>query len=207
MLAMALNPFGVRSLVGLMKLPAALLTRPCSGPLSSQMRWTIASTAAASRMSTACVRTFPPRDFAVSSSTPPRRPQIQSSAPSSTYLAAISLPRPVPPPVMRMRLPLRRPSLNMRAPGGGSSHSKSSHRDIDEARFAQLPDAQRLPRLRSEPLVPGAVESFQVGKQRACGKQVRLARAECPEQLVDLLQDLLRARRACLCVEHGAAFS
>src|SRR6185436_342744 len=128
MLAMALNPFGVRSLVGLMKLPAALLTRPCSGPLSSQMRWTIASTAAASRMSTACVRTFPPRDFAVSSSTPPRRPQIHSSAPSSRYLAAISLPRPVPPPVMRMRLPLSSPSLNMRAPWGGSGHFKSFRR-------------------------------------------------------------------------------
>ena len=32
MLAMALKPFGVRSLVGLMKLPAALLTRPGERP-------------------------------------------------------------------------------------------------------------------------------------------------------------------------------
>src|SRR5512134_1767044 len=128
MFAMALKPLGVRSLVGLMKLPAALLTSPVSGPLSSQMRCTIASTAAASRMSTECVLTFPPRDLAVSSSTPPRRPQIHSSAPSSTYLAAISLPRPVPPPVMRMRLPLSSPSLNMRAPWGGSGHSKSFRR-------------------------------------------------------------------------------
>src|SRR5688572_17322576 len=112
MLAMALKPFGVRSLVGLTKFPAALLTRPCNGPLSSQIRCTIASTAAASRMSIAWVFTFPPRDLAVSSSTPPRRPQIQSSAPSSTYLAAISLPRPVPPPVMRIRLPFRRSGLN-----------------------------------------------------------------------------------------------
>src|SRR6266850_2152636 len=54
MLAMALKPFGVRSFVGLMKLPAALLTRP------------------------------------------------------------------VPPPVTRMRLPLRRSSLNMRAPRVGA---------------------------------------------------------------------------------------
>src|SRR5918994_479086 len=128
MLAMALNPLGERSLVGLMKLPAALFTSPVSGPLSSQIRCTIASTAAASRISTACVLTFPPRDFAACSSTPPRRPQIQSSGPSSTYLAAISLPRPVPPPVIRMRLPLSSPSLNMRAPWGGSGHSKTFRR-------------------------------------------------------------------------------
>src|ERR1700757_4525609 len=60
MLAMALKPFGVRSFVGLMKLPAALLTSPLSGPLSFQIRCTIASAAAASRMSTECVRTRPP---------------------------------------------------------------------------------------------------------------------------------------------------
>src|SRR5688572_9830459 len=205
MLAMALKPFGERSFVGLMKLPAALLTSPVSGPLSSQIRCTIASTAAASRMSTGWVLTLPPRDLAVSSRTPPRLPQSQSSAPSSTYFAAISLPRPVPPPVTRMRLPLRRPSLNMRAPGGGSPHSKSSHRDVDD--FAPLPDAQRPPRLRSEPLVPGVVETFQIGKQHARGEQVRLARAQRPEQLVDLVQDLFRARSARLRVEHGAAFA
>src|SRR5439155_6143094 len=123
-LAMALKPFGVRSFVGLMKLPAALLTRPVSGPPSSQILCTMASTAAASRISTDCVRTRPPcfaiSSFAVSSSTPPRRPASQSSAPSARYLAAISLPRPVPPPVTRMRLPLRRFSLNMRAPGEGA---------------------------------------------------------------------------------------
>src|SRR5687768_1762347 len=70
---------------------------------------------------------FEESSLAVSSSTPPRRPQIHTSAPSSTYFAAISFPRPVPPPVMRMRLPFRRPSLNMRAPGGGSPHSKRSY--------------------------------------------------------------------------------
>src|ERR1043165_2428853 len=78
MFATALKPFGLRSLVGLMKLPAALLTSPVSGPLSSQMRCTIASTAAASRMSTAWVLTVPPyweaRSLAVLSSTAPRRP-------------------------------------------------------------------------------------------------------------------------------------
>jgi len=112
MFAMALKPFGERSLVGLMKLPAALFTRPVRGPLSSQMRCTMASTAAASRMSTAWVFTLPPKDLAVSSSTPPRRPQIHTSAPSSTYFATISFPMPVPPPVTRMRLPFRRPGLN-----------------------------------------------------------------------------------------------
>ncbi len=61
MFAMALKPFGVRSFVGLMKFPAALLTSPVSGPASSQMRWTIASTAAASRMSTEWVLTLPPK--------------------------------------------------------------------------------------------------------------------------------------------------
>src|SRR2546422_600938 len=129
MLAIALKPLGVRPLVGLMKLPAALLTRRVSGPLSSQMRCTIASPAAASRISTEWVRTTPPRpatsSFAVLSSTAPRRPQSQSSAPSSRYLAAISLPSPVPPPVMRMRLPLRRSFLNMRASREGSPHFKS----------------------------------------------------------------------------------
>src|SRR5919106_2119475 len=149
MLAIALNPFGERSLVGLMKLPAALFTSPVSGPLSSQMRCTIASTAAASRISTAWVLTFPPSDFAVSSRTPPRRPQIQSSAPSSTYLAAISLPRPVPPPVMRMRLPLSSPSLNMRAPWGGSGHSTADAlwRSGTNEKAGQRGDEQLVDRL------------------------------------------------------------
>src|SRR5437660_6271459 len=141
MLAIALKPFGVRSLVGLMKLPAALLTRPVSGPLSSQMRCTIASTAAASRMSTAWVRTPPPprpasSSFAVFSSTAARRPQSQSSAPRARYLAAISLPRPVPPPVTRMRLPLRRPSLNMGAP---SPRQRSAYSNCSDQRRDEPP--------------------------------------------------------------------
>src|SRR6185436_7209089 len=131
MLAMALKPFGERSFVGLMKLPAALLTSPESGPDSSQIRCTIASTACASRMSTEWVLTVPPclavSSLAVASRTGPRRPQIHTSAPSSRYFVAISLPRPVPPPVTRMRLPLSSPSLNMRAPAFApcwSAHSK-----------------------------------------------------------------------------------
>src|SRR5687768_13006871 len=79
---------------------------------------------------------FEESSLAVSSSTPPRRPQIHTSAPSSTYFAAISFPRPVPPPVMRMRLPFRRPSLNMRAPGGGSPHSKRSYSTTAASRMA-----------------------------------------------------------------------
>src|SRR3954471_2072209 len=130
MLAIALKPFGERSFVGLMKFPAALLTSPLRGPDSSQMRWTIASTACASRMSIACVRTLPPSSFAVCSRTAPRRPAIQTSAPRATYLAAISRPRPVPPPVTRMRLPLRRPSLNMCAP---RSRAHSKRREVRKA--------------------------------------------------------------------------
>src|SRR3972149_3354082 len=38
------------------------------------------------------------------------------SAPSSRYLSAISRPRPVPPPVTRMRLPLNNPGWNMMGP-------------------------------------------------------------------------------------------
>src|SRR6185436_4839668 len=131
MLAMALKPFGERSFVGLMKLPAALLTSPVSGPDSSQMRWIIASTACASRMSTEWVLTFLPSSFAVASRTAPRRPQIHTSAPSWTYFAAISLPRPVPPPVTRMRLPLSRPSLNMRAPRVRADFKRGEQRQAD----------------------------------------------------------------------------
>src|SRR5487761_2012902 len=38
------------------------------------------------------------------------------SAPSSRYLSTISRPRPVPPPVTRMRLPLNNPGWNMMCP-------------------------------------------------------------------------------------------
>src|SRR5258705_3392408 len=152
--AMALKPFGERSLVGLMKLPAALLTSPESGPDSSQIRCTIASTACASRMSTEWVFTLPPKEFirerAVSSRTGPRRPQIQTSAPSVRYFAAISLPRPVPPPVTRMRLPLSSPSLNMRAPRL-RAHSKGC-----ELRQADRQHEQRYADRREQRVALGA---------------------------------------------------
>src|SRR5882724_9309284 len=114
---MASNPREERSSVREMKFPAALLTRPVSGPPSSQIDCTIASTAAASRMSTVRVFTelscLPVSSSAVFSSVAARRPQMKISAPSSRYFAAISRPRPVPPPVTRMRLPLSRSFLNM----------------------------------------------------------------------------------------------
>src|SRR3954469_16539554 len=150
MLAIALKPFGVRSLVGLMKLPAALLTSPVSGPDSSQIRCTIASTACASRMSTGWVFTLPPSERAVSSRTPPRRPQIQTSAPSWTYFAAISLPRPVPPPVTRMRLPLSRPSLNMRAPAFVACLSAHSKRREERQADREAKQGHADPRDRDE---------------------------------------------------------
>src|SRR5260221_10740416 len=113
---MASKPRGERSSVREMKFPAALLTRPVSGPPSSQIACTMASTAAASRMSTVWHFTEPPC-FAVSSAAvfsngSRRLPQMHRSAPSSRYFAAISRPRPVPPPVTRMRLPLRRSFRN-----------------------------------------------------------------------------------------------
>src|SRR5687768_5526327 len=192
MLAMALNPLGVRSLVGLMKLPAALFTRPVSGPLSSQMCCTIASTAAASRISTACVLTFPPRDLAVSCRTPPRRPQIHSSAPSSTYLAAISLPRPVPPPVIRMRLPLSSPSLNMRAPWGGSGHSKSFRRVRSHA-FAERPVLLRhLDQVDPYVLRPQAHRGAEVVGDAAVERALLVQRAPAAQRDLDD-QEIARA--------------
>jgi hypothetical protein len=98
------------------KLPAALLTSACSGP-SSSSRSTIASTASASRTSQAWVVTTPPVAFscsrAVASSTSARRPQIARPAPSSRNRRPMLLPRPVPPPVIRMRLPARRSGWNI----------------------------------------------------------------------------------------------
>src|SRR5262245_53912246 len=163
MLAMALKPFGERSLVGLMKLPAALLTSPVSGPDSSQICCTMASTACASRISTEWVLTLPPSSFAVASRTAPRRPQIQTSAPSSTYFLAISLPSPVPPPVTRMRLPLSRPSLNMRAP------RMSAHFKRREQRQAYRGEEQRHaePRDRGKALLAGDVRHEEAGDRGA----------------------------------------
>src|SRR5436189_259744 len=113
----ASKPRGETSWVRLTKLPAALLTRPSSGPPSAQIAPTIRSTASASRMSSACVLTLPPCSAisasAVASSTALRRPHRKRSAPSSRYFDAISRPSPEPPPVTRMRFPFSNPAWNM----------------------------------------------------------------------------------------------
>ena len=79
-LAMASKPRGERSWVRLMKLPAALLTRPVSAPPSDQMVSIISVMASGTRMSQAMPTTLPPwasiKSLAVASTTPPRRPQI-----------------------------------------------------------------------------------------------------------------------------------
>src|SRR6266576_2479669 len=111
MLAMALKPFGERSFVRLMKLPAALLTRPVRGP-SLKTRVIMFSTASGDRMSHSIgvtrVLCVSASSRAVSATTARRRPQMYTSAPSLAYSPAISRPSPVPPPVTRMRLPLSR---------------------------------------------------------------------------------------------------
>src|SRR5439155_22379609 len=204
-LAMALKPFGVRSFVGLMKLPAALLTRPVSGPPSSQILCTMASTAAASRISTDCVRTRPPcfaiSAFAVASSTPPRRPASQSSAPSARYLAAISLPRPVPPPVTRMRLPLRRFSLNMRAPGEGARILSRDFLRSGVGSFARIFDMREGPVLLGhlDQVDPGVFAAQAQGGQvvRNAAEKRALLRERPPRADGDLHDhDVIAARDA-----------
>src|ERR1700674_3242646 len=95
---------------GEMKFAAALLTSPVSAP-PAQMRSTIASICSGSRTSQMWYSTMPPcRAVACSSatvccSTFSRRPQMYTEAPCAANWRANSFPRPVPPPVMRMRLP------------------------------------------------------------------------------------------------------
>ena len=109
MLAIASKPRGERLSVGATKLPAALLTRPVRPP-DCQSASTIASTASAARMSTPkvsmrrsgnCWR----QASAVASQTALRRPQMATSAPRRRNCSAIAWPRPVPPPVTRIRWP------------------------------------------------------------------------------------------------------
>src|SRR6185436_10420658 len=88
---------------------------------------------------------------AVSWRTEPLRPQIHNSAPSARYFAAISLPRPVPPPVMRMRLPLSRPSLNMGAPEVRAHSKRREYREPD----CDAEERQRNPRNGGEALLSG----------------------------------------------------
>src|SRR5207244_1187425 len=91
------------------------------------------------------------------SRTPPGRPASQSSAPSARYLAAISLPRPVPPPVTRMRLPLRRFSLNMRAPGEGARILSRDFLRSGVGSFARIFD------MREGPVLLGHLDQLDPG--------------------------------------------
>src|SRR6516164_8053855 len=107
---------GLSSSLRAMKLPAALLTRTSRGP-SAQIASTVLSTASASRTSQTWVSTLPPASpaslAAASRRTSARRPQMTSRAPSSRKRRPMEKPRPVPPPVIRMRLPWRRSAWNM----------------------------------------------------------------------------------------------
>src|SRR5574337_1074392 len=124
-LAMASKPRGDKSSLRAMKLPAALLMSEVKGP-SRKVSSTMASTAAASRMSTPWARTVPPCAFIISSAaasqTPLRRPQMAISAPKPKSRSAMARPSPVPPPVTSAFLPLNRPSWNtgvcLPEPGG-----------------------------------------------------------------------------------------
>ncbi len=105
MLEMASKALGDRSSVRLTKLPAALLTRPSSAPPSAQMASSISVICVSWRMSQVLGITRPPcrciSSAAVSSSTGARRPQMYTSAPSSSSASLITRPRPLPPPVTR----------------------------------------------------------------------------------------------------------
>ncbi|MNQ96826.1 hypothetical protein D3C85_1124460 [compost metagenome] len=94
MSAIALKPRAESFSVGLMKLPAALLIRPSSPPCSVQMPSIIASTASASRMSTACACAWPPylarKAAAASSTTDSRRPHRCTAAPKEANCSAIA---------------------------------------------------------------------------------------------------------------------
>src|SRR5579864_1615168 len=105
---------GESSSVRAMKFPAALLTRMSRGP-SLQIDSIIASTASRFRTSQgrAWIGPFEESSTAVCSRTSSRRPQMWTRAPSSRKRSAIPLPRPVPPPVIKMRLLSRRSGRNI----------------------------------------------------------------------------------------------
>ncbi len=102
----------LRLAVGAMKLAAALLTTLVNGPCRVQISPIAASTRSALRTSTACTCTVPGRPAeactAASSRTAWRRPHRWTWAPCRTRWAATPRPRPVPPPVMRIRFPRSR---------------------------------------------------------------------------------------------------
>src|ERR1035438_4836984 len=59
--------------------------------------------------------------FAVCCTTSARRPQMKTCAPNCRKRSAMARPIPVPPPVMRMRLPFRRSLVNMALPRKGTN--------------------------------------------------------------------------------------
>lgn len=111
----ALNPRGERSFVREMKLPAALLTRPLIVP-PAKASATMSSTASGTRMSQVMGVTLTPRlpliSFAVSSSTLPRRPQIDLRAQHGRFVGHLPA-KARAAPVTRMRLPFIRSLRNM----------------------------------------------------------------------------------------------
>ena len=99
-----------------MKVAAALLTSACSGARAHTPS-SIASTWAASRMSQRCSSTAAAPSTssraALACSTSSRRPHSTRWAPRPAKRSAITAPSPVPPPVMRMRLPANKSVRNM----------------------------------------------------------------------------------------------
>src|ERR1700730_6441148 len=99
------------------KLAAALLTRMSNGR-SLKATSISSSTASAWRRSTRWMRTGRPNSVwnscAVAASTASRRPQIMRSAPNGRKRRPIALPRPVPPPVIRIERLFRRSGTNIR---------------------------------------------------------------------------------------------
>src|SRR6266851_2810530 len=109
-------PRGDNVSVGARKLAPALFTRPVSGPVT-QISAIIFSMLSGSRTLATSASACPPDRLRISptalSRTSCRRPQMKTCAPCAANPTDISLPRPVPPPVTRMRFPLRTSPLNM----------------------------------------------------------------------------------------------
>src|SRR5690606_11041309 len=184
MLAMASKARGLSASVGLMKFPAALLTRPVSGGPPAKMSSTMASMAAASRISTPKVSTRPPWALRISSAvwsrTPLRRPQMTISAPSWRYFSAMARPRPVPPPVTRIRLPASRSLRNMGCLlVGDPTDSASKHGRRAGRCDASEPARAYLARARAECVDEGFAQ--------ALGRQVADGHANAPAFLGDVL--------------------
>ena len=116
MLAIALKPLADKSLVLLMKLPAALLTKPVKG-FSANKSSIADSIARESLMSKAKHEILPPvssvSSFTVSCKTGSLLPQITTSEPCFKKCLDISFPNPEPPPVTRILCPFKASLLNI----------------------------------------------------------------------------------------------